>query len=494
MREFSQPSLRTPQEKEEFIQETYAPIETVVGKTIESLTSEDPTQWLKSAYRCLRKLQNVAQTNEYPPEVREYLSENLEPILEVLRGEFSLSPTDAPEERLKQANERARSVIHEISDLLLQEKKEHEPIEILRRSLDDILEQELSNGYQLRKSEGPDGIENIEVYSPLREKWFAFPLPPTVQMVHKGGFPRVILKLLSGAEPSTIESELPPNDYDVIAWGEESQAYKAAAEIGVDLSGVEVLKDDEPDFPELMHTRDLDLNCAFIGQDGLVYSEAAETSSRTGHIEPIPSSRGLYGTNMFCYQGEMLYSGRDIMRAIKFVAEGKALSFSFKELNRQVDMGIYALVLAEKILRKPERKVQLEKMFLLLEQTGQVREGEKDIWATLDRLHAEYPFVQMEDKGLPSDTEVSAWLLKKLGKQALKRFRSDYRIPSTMELDRSENDTAQHTVSLSGYSPTLTENPTEDLDELVRFLDRCSERNKKSVEPALTDTEPKKIQ
>jgi hypothetical protein len=479
------PHIEPVKGAEQVRQEKYQPLEVIVEAVIARITGEPKASWLKSAYRGLSELVIAAESNEYPPEVSEYITGQLKPMLEVLRGEFEVRPDESEEDTLKAVNERARAVIHEISDLLMTEETEHEPIGVQMLPMKDILNQELEHGYKLRQMEGVDGVSTLDIYSPTRDEWFSFPLPPTSQMIHKGGFPRVVLKLLAGAEVGTIESELPPNDFDVIAWGEESEAYRVAAQMGVDLSGVEVLKAEQPDLSELMRTRDLDLNSAFIGKDGLFYSKEAEIAAKTGHIEPIPSHRGLYGTNMLTYRGELLYSGRDMMRALKFVAEGKATSFSFKELNQQVDMGIYALVLAEKFMRKSQPDKLLDKLFHLLKQVGQVKEGEVDVYAVLERLHTEYPFVQMEDRGLPSDTEVSEWLLKKLGKQALHRFRSEYRIPSVMELERKPGDAVPYTVSMDGFVPSSPEESLHSLEQLQEFIGRCNDRRVGSLEPIL---------
>ena len=400
-------------------------------------------------------------------------------MFNVLKEEQKVvEPTDSVEQ-LKFANERARSIIHEISELLLVETKEQTVVEVQKISLEDIFTHQFQHGFQVREQSHLEGstITNLEIYSPTRDQWFAFPLPPTHQMVHKGGFPRVILKLLCGAPPETVESELPPNDFDVIAWGKEAEAYAAAEAIGVDLSGVEILTGKTPNFSQLLLTRDIDLNSCFIGKDGLVYSAEAALAAKSGHVQPIPSYRGLYGTNMLKYEGEALYSGRDMMRGIKFVAEGKALSFSFKELNKQIDMGIYALVLAEKFLRKPEWEQLLDKMWHIFQQTGQVQEEEKNIWQTLDRMHADFPFLEMENRDLPSDSEVSEWLLGKLGKQALHTFRSEHAVPSLLKVARVEHDTEERHVSLENYRADERIGSLESVEQLSNFLKRCAERN-----------------
>lgn len=487
MSEFlEQPSSLT-EEKQRIWQETYEPLESMVADTILRITKQEPTLWLKAAYRRLRALQQEVAKENLPPAIREYFSNHLAPILQVLQGEFRIPANYiSSEERLQFVNERARVVIHEVSDLLLLERKAEEPIGVRHQSLEAILNTKLNNGYALRLNRSAkNGITNLDVYSPARKEWFSFPVPPTNAMVHKGGFPRVVLKLLSGAPPELIESELPPNDLDIIAWGDESKAYNVAAQIGVDLSGVETLKTEKPDFPELLRTRDIDLNSCFLGQDGLFYSDASAKAAATGHISPLPAFRGIYGTNMLSYQGELLYSGRDMMRTVKFVSEGKAISFSFKELNKQIDIGIYALVLAEKFLRKSSWETLLAKMFYLLQQMGQVKQDETDIWSVLERLHANYPFLEMEDRGLPDDTEVGKWLLGKLGKQALRRFRGEYSIPSLLELERKDEDTLSRQISLEGYSPRSRNSSQDNLQKRDEFLFRCRQRNRSAEVPAL---------
>jgi hypothetical protein len=133
------------------------------------------------------------------------------------------------------------------------------------------------------------------------------------------------------------------------------------------------------------------------------------------------------------------------------------------------------LALAEKFLRKSNGYELLYKMYYLLRQTGQVNPDEADIWAVLDRVHTEYPFIDMAERDLPSDTEITHWLLGKLGKQALKRYRAEYAIPGLLEMERSPGDTAEQVVSLDGYSPLLGE-ADEDSALKAGFLARSAER------------------
>ncbi|MEK7628325.1 MAG: hypothetical protein AAB421_02825 [Patescibacteria group bacterium] len=445
-----------------------------VALLVSEVTDQKPELWWRSAYRRLIELQRMVDAESPTEDLRLYAHEKIDAMVAVMRAQ-----SGAGTQGEASAIQQAREVIHTISDLFMLEEKGREPTQVQHIPIGAVMERCNASpyGYKTTLEVTESGISLFKIFSPTRKEWFDFPIPPSDTMVHKGGFPRVILKILFNAPQDTIEAELPPNDFDVIAWGDESQAHKDGALIGVDPVGVEVVEvtpTGTPDFEKLLVTRDVTLNSCLLGMQGLFYSDKAVDAAQTGAVEPIPAFRGIYGASMFFYDGELLMNSRDMMRVLKFVVEGKASAFDFKDLNKQVDIGIYPLVLAQKFMKKPNAVELLNRMFFVLRQMGQTHEGEDDIWAVLHRAHEEYPFFAL-DRPAQDDAGVAKWLMEKLAKQALTVFRKDLAIPSGLELPRTPGDAKPKTVSLAGYTPR-PETAMRDARELDWFRAESARR------------------
>lgn len=269
--------------------------------------------------------------------------------------------------------------------------------------------------------------------------------------MHKGGTPRVILKILAGAPIESIRAELPPNDFDVIATGDPLERQREALRMGVDIEGVEIVASLD-DWHRLFAGRDINLNQCFFGLDGLTYTQQALESAQSGSISLEATERGLYGSENVFYDGIKLAKNRGVQRLLKFVAEGKAESFEFFPLNEQLDLGVYWLALARKFARKKNAGALLDRLFYLGRQIGQVGPDEHSIYDVLTRVHKTYPFFDMRDLTL-DQTALAKWLGGKLIKLADRRFRQEEKISLGFGLERTPGDEVPYRVSLDGYVP-----------------------------------------
>ena len=125
----------------------------------------------------------------------------------------------------------------------------------------------------------------------------SFPRPQSEDLYHKGGFPRVLLKVYADAPWGTLLKELPPNDFDVVVRKGAKEAEQEALRIGVTTDGIEFF--DEIDIPKILATRDVDINCCLVGKNGLYFADWAEEAARRGMVNLLPASRGLYGNDFF---------------------------------------------------------------------------------------------------------------------------------------------------------------------------------------------------
>lgn len=330
--------------------------------------------------------------------------------------------------------------------------------------------------FRIAREESSPGV-SVDIFYIKSEsgKEYGFPMPSDENMIHKGGFPRTVLKILAGAPESTIEAELPPNDFDVIARGNTHDAHNKAVQLNIDPSGVEMVEDF--DFPTLLGQRDIDLNMCFIGRQGLVYTPEAYTAAQTGHITVKSARRKLYGTEVMHYNGIQLVNQRGIIRLIKPVIEGKALSFSFTPLNEQLNWGIHWFGLARRWSNKKNFGELMDKLYCIGKKMGQVRDGENDIYDVLDRVHENRPNFNF-DKNVVDVFRHAQWLSEKATDVIFFGKFSRRTVASRLQLERKTNDTTPYNVTLADYTPPAQEKLEEIRHEWDAFLERCKERNK----------------
>lgn len=387
----------------------------------------------------LRRMEKAAKNGKTIPEIATFVQEYFPKIQALLIHETTVKTEDP----ILASHE----VIHKMGDIFTNEE-ESEDLEIRRLSL-----QELSNNYPDIHVVDTGTNFTISLFSHSADGWWRYTIPKSRDgniLLHKGGLPRVVLKIIAGAPRETIEAELPLNDVDFIAKGEIVELYKMAEEAGGDKDGVEITE--SINYPHIFKSRDLDLNGCLLSEDGLVFSTQAFEAAKSGKISILANKRGIYGTEFFHYEGTKLIKNRGIMRLFKTIAEGKALEFDFLPLNKQVEFGIYWLVLANRFAKKPNAGILLDRLFYLGKQTGQVLETEKDIFDVLDRVHTKMPFFNF-DGGKLDNLGLARWLTRKLAKQIDKAYRDRFNIPTYFPFQREEGDTKPYSVSLNNYKP-----------------------------------------
>lgn len=455
----------------------------------------EPEKWWFRIALYLKKAQRDIENFE--PQIQAFILQNIDQILGVLKEEMLIvsdehvqpkGEHDTRDQRTRWDDyraERTREVIHKIERIIDENSpaSEHPEMRVSHISMGEILKRKPENFKLAQVPASEFGIEGadsemldvLQVRQYAEDDWASFPLPKSNNMVHKGGAPRVVLKILFGADPATIDPELPPNDFDVIATGDETQAFQDALSIGVDRDGVEMLE--EMDYPTIFAGRDISLNCCVLGRNGVTFSDDMVTAAQTGHIKLESEARGLYGSEIFYYDGQRLAKNRGMYRLIKFVAEGKATSFDFKKLNTHVDFGIYWLVMARKFSHKANAGELFNRAYYLGKQMGQVRPGENNIYDVLNRVHRELAFFNFDDEGL-DDVGLAQWLNGKLMKYTRGIFREQHHIPSGLEIQRETGDSEEYIVSLDGYEST-PEADQAAKDEWENYIENCRRRTRR---------------
>ena len=420
----------------------------------------------------------------------DYIDIHLRPVLEILRDEKNHSTEN--KRTVGSAADfislRGVDVVHQISgeiDRKYLKDKESQPVTARVLTMEEILNR--SSRFRLTKVSDSTSKHNVfGVYSQTRERWFDFPLPDSGKIVHKGGLPRLCLKILAGAPESTIEAELPANDIDIVASGQQQEILKEAERMGVDRQGVEFVDELYP-LSEHLINRDVTLNSCLLGKDFLAYTDEAWESARSGKVEAIGGWRGIYGRDTFTYDGMELKKHRALMRLSKMVAEGKALSYLIEPINNQQDFGIYWLVLARKFAKKTDFPELMEKLLYINRQIDQVETDENDILGVLDRIHTQYPQFDF-DVGEMDMVGLARWYTRKLAKQAKKIFEDTYGIKSDINFVRQPDDDIPFAVTTNGFEFSGIDRG-EFGARWNEFLDRCRERTRQC---RLTQTNPGK--
>lgn len=475
-------------EKEAFRAEKYDPFRAKLDR-IASTVLEKPLEsmWF-SAMLELRRIQRGIESGEsLPPEAINFWNDYGKPVKDILVAEARPEsvPEPAMQEEFVSPARRAIQVIHKVSNVFSRDDEaETEPRDIQYLSFDELLH--MSDRFRMGVGVDEQDHERryFYVYSPARDEWIEYPIPNTDKVLHKGGMGRTILKILNNEDPELTESELPPNDFDYIAV-KSAEADDDLKGLRTDPDGVEEV--DALDLQTLMSNRDLDMNNAFVGKDGLVFAESAYNAARTGKIAIVSTKRDLYGSEIFFYEGVRLIKNRGMMRLLKTISEGKATSFDLPPLNKQVDLGIYWLILAKRFSGKPKFPLFMDKLFELAKQMGQVHEGEEGVYDVLDRVHQQYPFFNFDGSALDEEG-VARWLGRKLVKQVDKKYRDKNGVPSLLNMVRAKDDTVPYEVSLKNYH-----HDNEKLEEIraewAVFINRCRRRTTDYMDESVNDVD-----
>lgn len=449
-----------------------------------------PERWFKGTARTVLTARKALSSA--PPETQAHLQPIIQTALDLMRGKLNLTEAIAHNEIplitdaiiMEMSLGMAQAFAHEVSPI----PGQFVDIDTLVRDHPD----------QLRintETEDTKQFKFLGIKHPFTQIWYDVPLPLDDKMWHKGGVARAVMDIHAGAPPSMLAAELPWNDLDVITIHDVKTARDHADLMGVEPSGVEVKKGNL-DVGQFFAGRDTTQNMVALGRDGLHYSNEALQAAKTGHIR-ISSryfpEKAIYNTDSFVFQDSetgkilLLPKQRGQMRLIKAVAEGKAISFDHMDVVSGLDFGIYALFLAKRWMNKPNFPELMQRMFSLLQQTGQVRDDETNVIDLLTRVHGDYPHFDFTHC-LDSLTDVVTWKTKKLIKQIDREFARRHNLPSEIIFVRKPGDTQPRRIDLSGFKFS-EEQATTFLTWWPEFLEQCSQRTNTYLQQEITPAE-----
>jgi hypothetical protein len=435
-----------------------------------------PSLWFRQVARGL--LETRKRLEDIQPVARNYLQPFVDKSLQLMRDECAVG-LSTEDEMAVLADKIIMRLSHEVSKTF---RYEVAPVPGKFIGMSELLEQhpdrlrrtnELRNGVQ---------FELLGIKNPSTGEWHDVPLPFDKKMWHKGGIARAVLDVFAGAPDSMLASELPVNDLDVVTTHNEEEARRQANLMGVDPQGVEIVEG-EIDMGMFFAGRDTTQNMVCLGVNGLYYADKAFEAAKTGHIEIV----GNYFPEHAIYNNASLRfvdtqtnqvltipkpSGQ--MRLIKVVAEGKALSFDHMPITTNLDFGIYALSLAKRWVNKPNFPELMQRMFALLQKTGQTRPAEENIIDTLTRVHREYPFFDFDDC-ISTMTDVVTWKMKRLVRQIDTEFARLHELPPSIEFKRQPGDTDPQEIDLEDFNYS-DQQTTEFVQRWPGFLEDCKTR------------------
>jgi len=437
------------------------------------ILESDPQEWWPNFVNLYRHTKRQDLSN--PPEVREYLSHILDMTRTVFKDNHQLD-----EQNLISAT--TESLIVRLSILMASEfQPQTEGINENFISINDLV---ASRPDQLKLSKyNEEGIDFLQlgIKNPATNEWHQLLLPKDKKIWLKGGPPRAVLDIVVDSPIEMLKSELPWNDIDVIATGDEHQTQKISKIMGVDPEGIEMIGSNghDPDFTLYCLGRDSTQNQVYLGDDGLHFSDAAHYAAQTGNIKVIGQyigGRAIYGVDLMNFAGVELVKPRGLMRLVKAVVEGKAISYEHIPANSVMDMGIYLLVLSRRWSNKPLFGEYMQRMYYLCKQMGQVRDGENDIYDVLTRAHSTYQFFDFNSPPM-NDVGVTRWKAGKLIKQMDREFGWKYRIPTGIQVPSNKGDMEPRLVSLKGF----TSSPHQSIEFAQKwplFVEACQQETK----------------
>ena len=429
-------------------------LRTYIAEFSEAIDTLPPEHWWKSiARRLIRFERNLV--NFQSTELQEYLLYEISKIKQLLR-DSQHSDVNTSQEIIAYTEQQMMELSMRMA---MRFEEQNVSIESKTVSLDHLIE---NHSDRIRKKDTVlNGVQIIElsIRHPVNEQWYTIPLPTQQHIWHKGGPARAVLNILADAPLSMQLAEFPWNDFDVITAGNPEANYKTSIAIGVDPDGVEYMGESQLNFARFALGRDTDQNQCCLGADGLHYSEVAFKAAQTGHISIVGqyiANKAIYGVDSMFMQGISLIKARGLMRLVKNVVEGKALSFDYKPVNANFDIGIYVLFLAKKWSGRANFPELLQKLYLLLQQMGQINEGETSIIEVLERAHRTYAFFDF-DREIRTKEDLTQWKGRKLIKQIDRETAWIFGFPATMNLQRESTDETSIVIALPNVSYSATE-------------------------------------
>jgi hypothetical protein len=418
----------------------------------EIIEGEPRTWWRQTARMVIGFRQGAGDYHN--PKMREYL-EKYADISKMMLRQASTIPIDSEEQIITQTE-------HMIMNLSMEMAKRFEPKEIQMEThfipLAEIVKHQPDRFKTDERTINGVRCVILSVKHPTKNEWQEIPLPKNQKIWHKGGPARAVLDIVAHSPISMQEAEFPWNDFDVVL-AEIKKAVEAAIAIGVDPDGIEYMGENNLNFERFCLGRDTQQNQVCLGAEGLYYSQAALMSAITGHVNIVGeymANKAIYGIDRMTIQKISMAKQRGLMRLLKAVAEGKALSFDHLPINANFDMGIYTLFLAKRWSKKEGFPEHMQKMYFLLKQMGQVRHGENDIFQVLDRAMKVNPFFDF-DREVRTPIEVVRWKSRKFPKQLDRELAWLFNFPSSLKIRRRAGDNVSKKVSLDGFVPDKTQ-------------------------------------
>ncbi len=436
------------------------------------ILENNPDEWWRLAARKLISLREKL-TNFPDEEIGAYFISQIEVFLEQLRSAIPLSPHDV--------DDFASLADHLIMNFSMEMAKPFENIELdvktNHMSLQELIALMPDRFKCSNKLIRSEDCVILHVKHPTQNYFQDIPLPRHKKVWHKGGPARAVLDIVANAPISMQESEFPWNDFDAIVANKRRNKI-AALNIGVDADGIEYTGEDDLDFSRYCAGRDTTQNQVCLGADGLYFSDDAYATAITGHTRienEYVANKAIYGFDRMVIKGENLAKPRGLMRLIKAVVEGKALSFDYLPMNSNLDLGTHSLFLAKRWSKKEKFPEYLQRMHFLMRLMGQTRVGENDVFETLDRVHSQYPFFDFLSE-VRTPVEVVRWKSRKLIKQIDREMGWKFQIPTNMKIQRTRGDNVPIFISLNNFH--LNDNELDIALRWQKFLDRSTKRTK----------------
>ncbi len=289
-------------------------------------------------------------------------------------------------------------------------------------------------------------------------------IPHNARIQLKGGPARRVLKAIAGVPERFQRSEYPASDLDALILTGDHKTYTDAQRLGISSSGMELVS--ALHFPEFCAGRDVEPNQVLLSADGLRFTQKAYDSLQSGLFTVsglyVPG-KALYGADTYPVKRKdgsytYLYKPRASARIMKFIAEEKLYGIQFPMVNSQYfDFGLYTLFLVDKWSKKKNLPMYAQRMYYLMKEMWQIKNGEGSCEELLTAAHQRYPFFKFDssfddDESEAGSDAVLEWLLRKLAKQVDREQAARFHLSSGFSVDipDAELDVSKR-ISLDGF-------------------------------------------
>lgn len=280
-------------------------------------------------------------------------------------------------------------------------------------------------------------------------------IPHRPNFYFKGGVSRLLLKTFLGVDNAT---ELPLNDFDAIISESELGSFSEFQNrYGLDPTGVEIYNNPTIEYPKdtlnLLDERDVTTNQSITSYQGIYFSDEAKKAILTGVTENLYSHHRIFGADGFKippagnYPSMYVLRARGLARVLKIIAERKADLGLIKNIEKQIDLGMYWLVCLRKAMNKPNAVSIIERYFLQAEEMGHSLPNEKPL-DFFNRHFLKYPFFVFGQN--LNRIEAVHWMIFKFIHTIWDELRYKHKIIREHHLERSfdENNKVKIGVNL----------------------------------------------